>query len=127
MTQQVLDRPITAETATAPETAPEEAPFPPLTAADRCDGVFKGNGYRGTCGAQAFIRVVLASGRDLVFCGHCFAEQAADRAVPEHVRLHAGTHRTLSNRKVLQRSGRVYSQYGDLKPTAPTTPKREGF
>jgi hypothetical protein len=31
----------------------------PLTAADRCD----------VCGAQAFIRVVLASG-DLVFCGH---------------------------------------------------------
>jgi len=31
----------------------------PLTAADRCD----------ICGAQAFIRVVLASG-DLVFCGH---------------------------------------------------------
>jgi hypothetical protein len=30
-----------------------------LTAADRCD----------VCGAQAFIRVVLASG-DLVFCGH---------------------------------------------------------
>ena len=31
----------------------------PLTASDRCD----------ICGAQAFIRVVLASG-DLVFCGH---------------------------------------------------------
>lgn len=30
-----------------------------LTAADRCD----------ICGAQAFIRVVLATG-DLVFCGH---------------------------------------------------------
>ena len=30
-----------------------------LTAADRCD----------VCGAQAFIRVVLANG-DLVFCGH---------------------------------------------------------
>ena len=30
-----------------------------LTAADRCD----------VCGAQAFIRVVLATG-DLVFCGH---------------------------------------------------------
>jgi len=33
--------------------------LPSLTAADRCD----------ICGAQAFIRVVLASG-DLVFCGH---------------------------------------------------------
>ncbi|MEY3406187.1 MAG: hypothetical protein RLZZ556_259 [Actinomycetota bacterium] len=34
-----------------------------LTAADRCD----------LCGAQAFIRVVLATG-DLVFCGHHGAE-----------------------------------------------------
>ena len=33
--------------------------LPALTAADRCD----------VCGAQAFIRVVLATG-DLVFCGH---------------------------------------------------------
>jgi hypothetical protein len=33
--------------------------LPALTAADRCD----------ICGAQAFIRVVLATG-DLVFCGH---------------------------------------------------------
>jgi len=34
-------------------------PEPTLTAADRCDA----------CGAQAFIRVVLASG-ELLFCGH---------------------------------------------------------
>jgi hypothetical protein len=31
-----------------------------LTAADRCD----------RCGAQAFIRVVLPSGQDLLFCAH---------------------------------------------------------
>jgi hypothetical protein len=37
----------------------EPSELPALTAADRCD----------ICGAQAFIRVVLASG-DLVFCGH---------------------------------------------------------
>lgn len=37
----------------------ETTELPALTAADRCD----------ICGAQAFIRVVLATG-DLVFCGH---------------------------------------------------------
>jgi len=31
-----------------------------LTSADRCD----------RCGAQAFVRVELASGADLLFCGH---------------------------------------------------------
>jgi len=44
------------ETQETTETAVE---LPALTAADRCD----------VCGAQAFIRVVLATG-DLVFCGH---------------------------------------------------------
>jgi len=37
----------------------EQAQTPELTAADRCD----------ECGAQAYIRVELASG-DLLFCGH---------------------------------------------------------
>ncbi|MBO0843187.1 MAG: hypothetical protein J2O46_08375 [Nocardioides sp.] len=32
----------------------------PLTSADRCD----------RCGAQAYLRVELASGGDLLFCGH---------------------------------------------------------
>lgn len=32
----------------------------PLTNADRCD----------RCGAQAYARVVLATGGDLLFCGH---------------------------------------------------------
>lgn len=32
----------------------------PLTAADRCD----------RCGAQAYLRVTLASGGELLFCGH---------------------------------------------------------
>ena len=35
-----------------------------LTAADRCD----------RCGAQAYVRVTLASGGELVFCGHHAAE-----------------------------------------------------
>ncbi len=36
------------------------APTNPLTAADRCD----------RCGAQAYIRVVLGSGGELLFCAH---------------------------------------------------------
>jgi hypothetical protein len=36
------------------------APHPPLTASDRCD----------RCGAQAYIRVVLTSGGELLFCAH---------------------------------------------------------
>ncbi|MFZ0529276.1 MAG: hypothetical protein WAL91_01915 [Propionicimonas sp.] len=32
----------------------------PLTAADRCD----------RCGAQAYLRVTLSSGGELLFCGH---------------------------------------------------------
>lgn len=36
------------------------ASHPPLTAADRCD----------RCGAQAYIRVTLATGGELMFCAH---------------------------------------------------------
>jgi hypothetical protein len=36
------------------------APSSPLTAADRCD----------RCGAQAYLRVVLISGGELLFCAH---------------------------------------------------------
>lgn len=36
------------------------APTGPLTAVDRCD----------RCGAQAYIRVVLSTGGELLFCGH---------------------------------------------------------
>ncbi|TFV34426.1 hypothetical protein E4K10_31695 [Streptomyces sp. T1317-0309] len=35
-------------------------PASPLTAADRCD----------RCGAQAYVRVVLLSGGELLFCAH---------------------------------------------------------
>ncbi len=40
------------------------APSTPLTAIDRCD----------RCGAQAYVRVTLGSGMDLLFCGHHFSE-----------------------------------------------------
>ena len=36
------------------------ASHPPLTATDRCD----------RCGAQAYIRVTLTSGGELLFCAH---------------------------------------------------------
>jgi len=36
------------------------ASHPPLTAADRCD----------RCGAQAYVRVTMASGSELLFCAH---------------------------------------------------------
>nr|WP_313404709.1 hypothetical protein [Aeromicrobium sp.] len=42
------------------DTVTATAEFPALTTADRCD----------RCGAQAFVRVELSSGADLVFCGH---------------------------------------------------------
>lgn len=42
------------------------APSAPLTAADRCD----------RCGAQAYVRVVLPSGSDLLFCAHHGREHA---------------------------------------------------
>ncbi|MGH3384908.1 MAG: DUF7455 domain-containing protein [Nocardioidaceae bacterium] len=42
------------------------APGPALTALDRCD----------RCGAQAYIRVELTSGGDLLFCAHHGREHA---------------------------------------------------
>ena len=54
----------------------------PLTLADRCDaravvGGPNGRTGRGACGAQGFIRAVLPSGNDLVFCAHHGREQEA--------------------------------------------------
>ena len=54
----------------------------PLTLADRCDapavvGGPNGRIGRGACGAQGFIRAVLPSGSDLVFCAHHGREHEA--------------------------------------------------
>jgi hypothetical protein len=38
----------------------EELTIAPLALVDRCD----------RCGAQAFVRAILPSGRELLFCGH---------------------------------------------------------
>ena len=43
------------------------SPSTPLTALDRCD----------RCGAQAYVRVRLAAGGELLFCGHHFREHEA--------------------------------------------------
>jgi hypothetical protein len=40
------------------------SPSTPLTAIDRCE----------RCGAQAYVRVTLTAGGDLLFCGHHFRE-----------------------------------------------------
>ncbi|MBF5081039.1 hypothetical protein [Quadrisphaera sp. INWT6] len=40
---------------------------PPMTAAERCD----------RCGAQAYVRVLLASGGELLFCAHHGREHSA--------------------------------------------------
>ena len=46
---------------------PTLSPTAQLTALDRCD----------RCGAQAYVRVVLAAGGDLLFCDHHFREHEA--------------------------------------------------
>ena len=43
---------------------------PRLTASDRCD----------RCGAQAYVRVVLAGGGELLFCNHHYSEHEANLA-----------------------------------------------
>jgi hypothetical protein len=48
---------------------------PSLTLSDRCDasavvGGPNGTSTRGACNAQAYVRAVLPSGQDLVFCAH---------------------------------------------------------
>ncbi|HEX7355507.1 MAG TPA: hypothetical protein VF288_11825 [Mycobacteriales bacterium] len=43
---------------------------PRLTAADRCD----------RCGAQAYVRVVLSGGGELLFCNHHYGEHEAPLA-----------------------------------------------
>ena len=42
------------------------APAASLSAADRCDG----------CGAQAYVRVKLVAGGELLFCGHHWGRHA---------------------------------------------------
>jgi hypothetical protein len=58
------------------------APSVELTAADRCD----------RCGAQAYIRVVLPSGSDLLFCAH-HGREHSDALVKANAAVHDETGR----------------------------------
>jgi hypothetical protein len=58
------------------------APTPPLTAEDRCD----------RCGAQAYLRVELASGGELLFCAH-HAREHGDKLKQVARVVHDETHK----------------------------------
>lgn len=58
------------------------APSAPLTAEDRCD----------RCGAQAYLRVELASGGELLFCAH-HAREHGDRLKEIAVAVQDETHK----------------------------------
>jgi hypothetical protein len=66
----------------APDTV-DELELPSLTALDRCD----------SCGAQAYVRVTLASG-ELLFCAHHAAE-FKDKLQPQALAWHDETARLL--------------------------------
>lgn len=53
----------------------------PLTAADRCD----------RCGSQAYLRVTLASGGELLFCAH-HAKEHAEALAKVAARIQDETH-----------------------------------
>jgi hypothetical protein len=56
----------------------------PLTASDRCD----------RCGAQAYLRVVLSSGSELLFCAH-HAREHGDKLRKVAVNVHDETGKLL--------------------------------
>lgn len=58
------------------------APSASLSAHDRCD----------RCGAQAYVRVVLPGGTDLMFCGHHWHANE-DKLRPKAVEVVDETHR----------------------------------
>lgn len=56
-----------------------DSPFQPLTRHDRCDcsaleGDQIGKVHLGSCGAQARVRVTMAAGSQLFFCGHHYVQ-----------------------------------------------------
>ena len=58
------------------------APSAPLTAEDRCD----------RCGAQAYLRVALATGGELLFCAH-HAREHGEKLKEVAVAVHDETHK----------------------------------
>ncbi len=67
----------------APDVSVDELDVPTLTASDRCD----------SCGAQAYVRVTLASG-ELLFCAHHGA-QFKDKLAPQALLWHDESSRLL--------------------------------
>jgi hypothetical protein len=65
-----------------PQMTTAVAPSSPLTAVDRCD----------RCGAQAYLRVELAGGGELLFCAH-HAREHGDRLREIAVTVHDETGR----------------------------------
>ena len=70
------------------------APSTPLTAADRCD----------RCGAQAYLRVLLRGGGELLFCAH-------------HAREH--------DSKIRELAAEIHDETGRLTETPATAPAEE--
>ena len=66
----------TPGTMNRPATSTLEPEHRPLTAWDRCDAGTSMAGQHTSCGAQAFVRVVLPNG-ELLFCGHHFNKHSA--------------------------------------------------
>jgi hypothetical protein len=62
-----LSRDVALPKTERPTVTTAVAPSPKFTALDRCD----------RCGAQAYVRVELASGGELLFCAHHAREHAA--------------------------------------------------
>jgi hypothetical protein len=80
-------------------------PASPLTAADRCD----------RCGAQAYLRVVLLSGGELLFCAH-----HGRKFEPELKKIAAEIQdETERPPRPTGRGGRPLSSQGLLGPSAP--------
>lgn len=109
MTQQTLERPTT-EKAPGKDDAYWKiaAQFPALNAHDRCDSYTwsvnkTGGKERVGCRAQAFIRAVLPSGQDLLFCGHHLGEQTVGRNASK-----SKSAKEASNRDKLEALGAVF-------------------
>lgn len=124
MTQQTLERPTT-EQAPAKDAKDDAywkiaAQWPALTAQDRCDAPtwvkVNGNKTRVSCGAQAFIRVVLPSlSQDLLFCGHHLGEQTVGKDASK-----SEAAKQASDRQVLEALGAVFLSTYDtinIKPS----------
>jgi len=70
------------DTEKRPDVTTAVAPLAPLNAADRCD----------RCGAQAYLRVELVSGGELLFCAH-HAREHGDRLREVAASIHDETDR----------------------------------